>query len=46
MIETVVDIDCLTFLLVSIFILGIGILLTRTLPLLRTLNIPAAVSGG
>lgn len=46
MIETVVDIDCLTFLLISIFILGIGILLTRTLPLLRTLNIPAAVSGG
>lgn len=46
MIETVVDIDCLTFLLISIFILGIGILLTRTIPLLRTLNIPAAVSGG
>lgn len=46
MMESVVDIDCLTFLLISIFILGIGILLTRTLPLLRTLNIPAAVSGG
>lgn len=46
MIETVIDIDCLTFLLISIFILGIGILLTRTIPFLRTLNIPAAVSGG
>lgn len=44
--ESIVDIDCLTFLLISIFILGIGILLTRTIPLLRTLNIPAAVSGG
>ncbi len=46
MIDSVIDINCLSFLLISIFVLGIGLLVTHTIPLLKTINIPAAVTGG
>lgn len=46
MMDSVINIDCLTFLLISIFVLGFGILITRTIPLLKAFNIPAAVTGG
>ena len=46
MIETLITVDCLTFLLISIFVLAIGILCTRHIPLLKNFNIPASVTGG
>ena len=46
MIDSPITVNCLTFLLFSIFMLALGILLTRHIPLLRNFNIPASVTGG